>query len=170
MRISNVEADGAMMLCKETFEFLIGIRILLFLISHVHDSGNAITSPCLPKQISKRSSLGVFRWFWALLGRQLLISYLICPSRSHGYLPFLIALAPHTSSISAITCSISAIACSPAYNLSSPTLHEIHQARRLHYLINPGHTPCDHAIEIGQILLLLLRSSQLLEAAHALMV
>jgi len=36
MRISDVEADGAMVLCKEAFEFLIGISTLLFLISHVH--------------------------------------------------------------------------------------------------------------------------------------
>jgi len=65
---------------------------------------------------------------------------------------------------------ISAVACSPAYDLSSSTLHEIHQARCLHDLIYPGNTPCDDAIKISQILLLFLGVPQLLETTHALMV
>lgn len=69
-----------------------------------------------------------------------------------------------------MTCSISAVACPPAYDLSSSTLHEVHQARCLHYLIDPGDTPCNHAIEVSQILLLFLGSPQLLETTHALVV
>lgn len=163
VRISDVEADGAVMLCKEASEFLIGISTLLFLIGHVHHSGDAIASPRLPKQISERSSFGIFRWLRTLLGRQLLVSYLICPPRSDRYLPFLVALAPRAS-------SISAVACSPAYSLSSSALHEIHQARCLHYFIDPGNTPGNHTIEVSQIPLPFLGSPQLLEAAHALVV